>query len=385
MNKTRRVGAGIEVHGSSRTLLPLAPIPLLVFALALPTACSSPSSTSGRGAGGTTALGGAAGAGGVAVSTAGSGGGSITPSGTSGGAPSASVGSGGSDGVPSSSGGAPVGSGSGGASGGANSGGASGAATGSLRDAGSSDGATGSGGCTRALLVQLRDSYFTAIAAHDPSRLPTASSIKFTENGKTTSVGDGFWKTAGAAKFKRSALDTVACDSVTEAVVTEGSTDIVLGVRIGVVAGKVTELETIVVRQGDYFSNPSALAASASDDWETVLAADQRPTSDVLQEIVEKYFKQFPGGACNFASDCKRLENGFSPGGCTAGLSCSTSTSPGSSSMTPRLYLYDLDAGIAVGFVLFAGAYTDFHMFKVRGGQVHGVHATLAKASSTGW
>jgi hypothetical protein len=34
---------------------------------------------------------------------------------------------------------------------------------------------------------------------------------------------------------------------------------------------------------------------------------------------------------------------------------------------------------------MFAGTYTDFHMFKVRGGQVHGVHATLAKASMSGW
>jgi hypothetical protein len=34
---------------------------------------------------------------------------------------------------------------------------------------------------------------------------------------------------------------------------------------------------------------------------------------------------------------------------------------------------------------MFAGTYTDFHLFKVRGGEVHGVHAVLASADSSGW
>jgi hypothetical protein len=32
-----------------------------------------------------------------------------------------------------------------------------------------------------------------------------------------------------------------------------------------------------------------------------------------------------------------------------------------------------------------AGAYTDFHMFKIRSGEVHGIHAILASATSSGW
>jgi hypothetical protein len=53
--------------------------------------------------------------------------------------------------------------------------------------------------------------------------------------------------------------------------------------------------------------------------------------------------------------------------------------------MTPRLFVIDVEAGIAAGFVMFAGSYTDFHMFKVSGGQVRGVHAILASATSSGW
>jgi hypothetical protein len=57
----------------------------------------------------------------------------------------------------------------------------------------------------------------------------------------------------------------------------------------------------------------------------------------------------------------------------------------GAAGMKARLHVIDAEAGISVGFTMFAGTYTDFHLFKVRMGMVHGVHACLAKASSSGW
>jgi hypothetical protein len=245
---------------------------------------------------------------------------------------------------------------------------------------------TAAGGCTRELLKSTVDAYFTALAAHDPSKIPVASDAKFTENGMTVQVGEGLWKTAGAPKLKRSALDTESCGSVTESVLTENSTDIVFGLRLKLAVAKITEIETIVVRKGDYTSNPMALLGTASDDWEAALPADQRSTREQVTMMIDKYFTQFPAGACMFASDCKRYENGFSPGGCSAGLSCSqSSTGMARGGMLTRLTLIDVEAGIGVGFTMFASQYTDFHMFKMRGGEVHGVHAVLAKASSAGW
>jgi hypothetical protein len=74
-----------------------------------------------------------------------------------------------------------------------------------------------------------------------------------------------------------------------------------------------------------------------------------------------------------FASDCKRAENSFSPGACSFGV-------PTSMPMMPLHYVVDLEAGIGVGFVLFGGSargMLDFHMFKVKGGKVHGVRAIV--------
>lgn len=240
-------------------------------------------------------------------------------------------------------------------------------------------------GCERTLLARTVQDYFSALAAHDSARLPLAASPKYTENGKTLQLGEGLWKTAGMLKFKRSALDTQTCGSVTESVVAEGNTDIVVGLRLELVSGKITEIETIVVREDDYASNPMALIGTASDDWESVLPENQRASREELMLFVTRYFSLFPRGGCNFASECQRFENGFTPGACSIGLSCSMSNDMSRPVMPTRLALIDVEAGIAVGFTMFQNRYTDFHMFKVRGGKVVSLHAVLAEASSPGW
>jgi hypothetical protein len=215
---------------------------------------------------------------------------------------------------------------------------------------------------------------------------PLSSSVKYTESGKVVQVGDGEWKTAAAVKFKRSALDTQICNSVTESVIGDSGGDLVYGLRLALVSGKITEIETIPVHSGQYITDsPQGLVSTSSDDWETVLPAAQQGARADLESLTDVYFSRFPNGACNFASDCTRVEDGQSVGGCTgSGIACADSGT-GASTMTARLHVIDVEAGISIGFTMFAGTYTDFHMFKVRGGQVHGVHAILASASSSGW
>lgn len=246
-------------------------------------------------------------------------------------------------------------------------------------------------GCTREKLKATIDAYYEALEAHDPSALSLASNVKYTENGVEMQVGEGLWKTAGSVKFKRSALDTETCNSVTESTIAEAGGDIVLGLRLKLEDNQITEIEAIPVRRGDYMSedivvwDPANLIATASDDWETVLDEDERPTREQLANIIDTYFTQFPNGACNFSDDCTRVEDGHTISvPCLAGMGC-TDAGTGDAVMVPRLHVLDVEAGIAVGFTMFI-IYTDFHMFKVRNGQVVGVHAVLALASDgSGW
>jgi hypothetical protein len=99
---------------------------------------------------------------------------------------------------------------------------------------------------------------------------------------------------------------------------------------------------------------------------------------------MDKYFKLFPSGGCDFSSDCTRMENGFSLQ-CTAAVSCSDQEPGATGAMNPRIILVDVEAGLAAGFVMFAGSYTDFHMIKHVNGEVLGVYAILGSASDSGW
>ena len=251
-----------------------------------------------------------------------------------------------------------------------------------------SGGGEGPSACTRQALSSALDAYFTALAAHDPSKLSLASGVKYTEKGAQVPVGQGLWQTAGAVKFTRRAIDAKTCNVVAQAVLPKSGRDIVYGVRLKLAGGQISEIETIPVEPGDYFggTSPSGLLSTRGDDWETPIPAADRMSRDEMTLVLDRYFKLFPGGACNFADTCERRENGASFGNCSFLLSCSNRDPAAvSSAMAPRLHVLDEEAGIAVGFVMWTGQYADFHMFKLRGRKVAAVHAVLAQAAQSGW
>ena len=313
-------------------------------------------------------------------------------------ADSDSGGNGGSS-IAGSGGGASAGRGGGGGtsnagSGGAGSGRGGAGGTGAGGTAGAASGGSGGSGattCTRELLRSTITAYFTALAAHSASTLPTATNVKFTENGRVMTLGQGLWMTAGAVKHSQSALDVEICSSATQAVVPEGSMDIPVALRLKLVDQKITEIETIAVRPGDYklsgttyASNTAAIiSANSTVMWETV-PSGQRNTRAELIAWIDKYFRMFPNGVCNTVSSCRRLENGYGTFNCTTGATCSPGQPTGTPAMTPRILLADPETGIGVGMTMFMGN-TDMHMFKMYGGQVYAVHAVLGGATSSGW
>lgn len=290
---------------------------------------------------------------------------------------------------------------SGGASAGASPGGA-GQSAGGGGAGGTTGGTAGSGGapsseCTRALLDGLLDDYFAALSAGDASTLPLASDVKFTENAEESEVGDtDFWRNAGETKYSQRALDTTACSVAAQAVIPENGTDLPVGLRIKVEGGQMTEIETIVVRPGDYTasfkvdSNPNAIVTIAEDiGWHDEVPEAERATRQQLTSWVDKYFRAFPAGVCNVTSACRRLENGGGNFMCSSGASCSANTPTTGGELVPRLIIVDEIRGIAAGFTMFdfqTDGHLDMHMVKMVGGQVHAVQAILRDTNGeSGW
>jgi hypothetical protein len=264
-------------------------------------------------------------------------------------------------------------------------------------------GASGSGSrgdapewsCSREELLFAAGAYLNALTGGDPATLPFSADLKATENGAVTEPGQGLWQTAGVARFQRSALDTETCGTHTQALLEEDGVDAIVGVRLKLSpdAPEITEVETYVTRDGDYFLfAPEGLMASDGERpevaWEEPVPAEQRSTREELIQIAGTYFDMFGGNVDRtpFQTDCDRWENGqrMTTGDCTAGVPTGDGTS---NFITHRRYqLVDVEAGIVIAYVLFADA-LDFHMFKVVDGGARLISAVVTDSGheSTGW
>jgi hypothetical protein len=289
--------------------------------------------------------------------------------------------------------------------------GCSGESTSNVEDAGADDAAAGSIStadasmtsatrvldCERDSLRALVNTYFDALMAHDATQLPVADDVKFTENGERIELGQGLWQKAGNLRYKRNALDSEACGTHTQATLEEDGVEVIFGVRLQLKEGLISEIETFIVRSGEYivfgltvFSTDLAASDNVSSvKWEEAVPEAQRATREELIEIADLYFESFgPAGIVSpIRNDCYRWENGFQTtfGDCSLFL-----PEPGTvleGGITHRRYrIADVENGIVVGYVLFQDL-VDFHMFKVVNGEIRLIQAVLSAPghTSTGW
>ncbi len=204
----------------------------------------------------------------------------------------------------------------------------------------SADAETSRSACTREALKGFVDKYFTALQAHDPSMLPLAANVKYTENGVETSVGKGFWQTAGKTLLRRDLIDTQKCGTHTMAVIEERFDSrivgkpmtaampgmkpkplpaegtprpILFGVRLRVQDEKVSEIETIIARENEFAFNAEGVLATKDQDWESILPPEQRSSRLAMMAAADDYFDMFaaePKVHTPFADICDRWENG---------------------------------------------------------------------------
>ena len=69
--------------------------------------------------------------------------------------------------------------------------------------------------CDRTCLTGLLDRYVDALVAREPSRLPVAATVKFTENGQRLDLGDGLWHTVtGTGGYRLDMADVEAGQAI---------------------------------------------------------------------------------------------------------------------------------------------------------------------------
>lgn len=105
--------------------------------------------------------------------------------------------------------------------------------------------------CDRECLVGHLDAYLAAQAANDPAGLPFAANVVVSENNEVIAPGEGFFRTAGEPTYRLDIADPETGGVATQAVVREGDGYAFEMVRLKIADGEITEVETVVGREGE--------------------------------------------------------------------------------------------------------------------------------------
>lgn len=163
------------------------------------------------------------------------------------------------------------------------------------------------------LLGQM-DRYLAAIATNDPSSLPVAGDVRYTENGQELELGAGLWATATRVPDHDYAhvVDDGRSQIGWIGVIDEHDRPSVVFVRLAVRDGLITEVETIARRPHERLYDPSNMREPRAIVFEEI-PADQRGDADALVAAGHAYFdglERSDGSIIPVTDSCTRVENG---------------------------------------------------------------------------
>jgi hypothetical protein len=174
--------------------------------------------------------------------------------------------------------------------------------------------------CDRACLEGFVDRYLDAVIADQPSAVPLAPGVRFTEDGQQLAIGDGLWNTMRAKGHYRLFVSDVPAGQVAFFGSMEEDhrdpakgTPALIALRLKVRDQAIAEIEQIVVRDENAAKRVEALGAPNPIYLQTVPAGERMSRADLIT-TANKYFsgmQQNDGkGDYPFAPDCDRIENG---------------------------------------------------------------------------
>ncbi len=153
---------------------------------------------------------------------------------------------------------------------------------------------------------------------HDPARVPFARSVEFTENDVVIPIGSGLWGSITAA----SPNALLAADPDTGNVAWLGSVEehgaqAYYAMRLKVLDGRITEVETVVDRQTGLpsaFGDPSKVVHDPA--FAEALPPPLQRERERLRDVANGYFSTVERNDGDlltlFDPDCQRTENGIS-------------------------------------------------------------------------
>lgn len=175
--------------------------------------------------------------------------------------------------------------------------------------------------CERDCMEQLVDRFLEALANHSPLNLPLAHDVRYTEMGQELTIGDGLWATASHVGAYRNVFADPATGQVGFfATMKENGKPFVMGARLKVEIGRISEMEVILYRSGSgpAWNDAGVLALEKAgkpkDVWMKRPALKERRSRQEMVATANSYFDsiQRNDGKLKypFTATCDRLENG---------------------------------------------------------------------------
>lgn len=246
--------------------------------------------------------------------------------------------------------------------------------------------------CDRGCLSGLLDRYLDTLVAREPSRLPLAPTVTFTENGQRLELGDGLWHTAtGRGGYRLDIADVEAGQAVLMGTIREAGVPAILVVRLGTAERRIRDIETLVIRNQSAAENLDRIGAPRRA-WLAAVPEQERQSRDELVRIANMYFSGIElndgRGVYPFQATCARLENGSVTAGDPASVlgpgAAGTPTRPPSSCREQfesgvfhyvtrirdrRFVAVDRERGIAFAFAFFDNAAGEARNVTLRDGR----------------
>jgi hypothetical protein len=105
--------------------------------------------------------------------------------------------------------------------------------------------------CDRGCLTVMMTQFIDALVAHDPSRLPLAETVRYTEDSRNARLGQGIWQSVTAnGGFRQDYIDTRKQVAASHVLLHEGDTQVLYSVLLHVAGMRITGIETLVQRVG---------------------------------------------------------------------------------------------------------------------------------------
>jgi hypothetical protein len=235
--------------------------------------------------------------------------------------------------------------------------------------------------CSRATLIKATKSYIKAQKAGKLSKMSLTKDAKFFEDMSPTAKDKVLINTALPIAFERSIYDTVRCKTFTEVIVTEGDHQYVLGTRLTVDKGKITEVNSLITDKEDWlFNAEDYFKYSKAEEW-PVLPLDDRVSRQELIDAANQYFDFIfldKGVRPPWGSPCARLEGGaYTNPNMEDKDTCQIPAPLGEMFVSNRTFIVDEEMGVVNIFCLFednAGGMPDSHTFRLVKGKYRNIH-----------